>query len=90
MSTDEGNSIGMEEEEITKLNETLETSVKERNTSFPKLRHLNSLNVEAGRVSNITHHSSKVFLPFVFSSFFRSLISLLSHTQFIIYSVEFL
>ncbi|GAU32992.1 hypothetical protein TSUD_358590 [Trifolium subterraneum] len=69
MSTDEANSIGMEEE-------TIETSVEERNTSSPKLRHrcLNSLNVEAGRVSNITDdHSSKLSWMATLSLAFQSL-----------------
>ncbi|XP_045791967.1 potassium transporter 5-like [Trifolium pratense] len=75
MATDEANSIGMEVEEITKCNETIETSVKERNTSFPKLRRcrLNSLNVEAGKVSGITDHSSELSWMATLSLAFQSL-----------------
>ncbi|CAJ2663330.1 unnamed protein product [Trifolium pratense] len=75
MATDEANSIGMEVQEITKCNETIETSVKERNTSFPKLRRcrLNSLNVEAGKVSGITDHSSELSWMATLSLAFQSL-----------------
>lgn len=71
MST-EGDCTNMEEVEIKKWKETMnKKSLKERKTSMA-----NSLTIEAGIVSNITNHSSKVSLPIVFSSSLFSLIEL--------------
>jgi len=73
----EGDCIGMEEVEIKKWKETMnKKSLKEKKTSWAS-----SLNIEAGRVSNITNHSSKVSLPIVFSSSLFPLIDLSLSTQ---------
>lgn len=60
MAIEEG-FIGMEEGDIKKWKETMNKSLKERKTSScTKIQRENSLSIEAGRVSTVIDHSSKV------------------------------
>ncbi|XP_058743762.1 potassium transporter 5-like [Vicia villosa] len=72
MASEEG-SIGKEEGEIKKWKEAMSKSFKERNTSWAKFRRDNSLSIEAGNVSTVVDHSSKMSWIATLSLAFQSL-----------------
>ena len=64
-----------EGEELEKKNEQM----KERKVSWAKLRRVDSLNLEAGRVTMSHHHGSQVSYGTVLFLLLEFVISILSH-----------
>ncbi|GAU28514.1 hypothetical protein TSUD_156710 [Trifolium subterraneum] len=59
MTGGETDQVNIEEEEIEITKEISEKKLKDRKVSWAKLRRVDSLNLEAGRVSMNTNHHSK-------------------------------
>jgi KUP system potassium uptake protein len=70
MTGGETDQVNIEEEtEITK--EISEKKLKDRKVSWAKLRRVDSLNLEAGRVSmNANHHSKVLYIFHIFIHFY--------------------
>lgn len=54
------------EDETETTKEITEKKLKDRKVSWAKLRRVDSLNLEAGRVSMNANHNSKVFMHIYF------------------------
>ncbi|CAI8609503.1 unnamed protein product [Vicia faba] len=73
MSGGETNQVNIDEETETTTKEILEKKLKDRKVSWAKLRRVDSLNLEAGRVSMNTNHHSKMGWSVTLSLAFQSI-----------------
>ncbi|CAK8562656.1 unnamed protein product [Lathyrus sativus] len=73
MSGGETNQMNIEEETETITKDIPEKKLKDRKVSWAKLRRVDSLNLEAGRVSMNTNHHSKVGWSMTLSLAFQSI-----------------